>query len=308
MRSILTINNVSKQFNQQLILDHISLTVKPNTILGFIGKNGAGKTTTMKLILGLLKPDSGTLSVCGQPVIYGHTKTNQYIGYLPDVPEFYGYMTPFEYLKLCGELTHVDPSSLKKRILYLLELVELNKNKKIHSFSRGMKQRLGIAQALIHQPKLLICDEPTSALDPPGRAQILNILSSIKQETTIIFSTHILSDVEAICDEIAILDQHKIIYQGPLEDILKHHQQSGLSITFSNIQELTIFQTALHRFDLSIHTQTKNNELIIDYLDPTYEKTYHGIIFNLLQQLNIIPLTFHQHQSSLEDIFMEVTL
>jgi ABC-type multidrug transport system, ATPase component len=142
----------------------------------------------MKIILGLLKADSGSVTVCGEKVTYGETKTNRNIGFVPDVPEFYGYMNPMEYLKLCGEITGLPKNKIKSRSEELLELVGLKDEKrKIGQFSRGMKQRLGIAQALLNEPKLLICDEPTSALDPIGRKEILDILLAAKGKTTIVF-------------------------------------------------------------------------------------------------------------------------
>ena len=147
----LIIENLSKSFGSNRIIDSISFSVPQGSIFGFLGENGAGKTTTMKMILGLLKKDDGIIKVCGEEVYYGETKTNRFIGYLPDVPAFYGYMKPIEYLKLCGEITGMDGKILKRRIEELLNLVGLeNNNKQIVGFSRGMKQRLGIAQALLN--------------------------------------------------------------------------------------------------------------------------------------------------------------
>ena len=156
--SVLTIQGLSKSFGTQQIIDNLNMSVPEGSVFGFIGKNGAGKTTTMKMVLGLLQPDSGKICVCDEPVRFGQTKTNQYIGYLPDVPEFYNYMTPMQYLKLCGEVIGLSKSDILKRSQELLSLVGLNSiTKQIGGFSRGMKQRLGIAQALLTQPKLLIC-------------------------------------------------------------------------------------------------------------------------------------------------------
>ena len=172
--NVLTIQNLSKSFGKQKIIDGLSMSVPEGSVFGFIGKNGAGKTTTMKMVLGLLQPDSGNIFVCNEPVRFGQTKTNQYIGYLPDVPEFYNYMTPINYLTLCGEVIGLSKTEITQRGQELLTLVGLDGvTKQIGGFSRGMKQRLGIAQALLTKPRLLICDEPTSALDPAGRKEIL---------------------------------------------------------------------------------------------------------------------------------------
>ena len=202
--NVLRVQNLSKSFGNQKIIDNLNLSVPEGSVFGFIGQNGAGKTTTMKMVLGLLQPDNGEIYVCNEPVSFGQTKTNQFIGYLPDVPEFYNYMTSMQYLRLCGEVIGVSKAEIEQRGDELLTLVGLNgASKKIGGFSRGMKQRLGIAQALLTQPKLLICDEPTSALDPVGRKEILDILHKISKTTTVLFSTHILSDVGRICDHVA---------------------------------------------------------------------------------------------------------
>lgn len=236
--SSLTLSHVSKAFGGRTVVEDISLSVPAHSIYGFIGQNGAGKTTTMKMILGLLPADSGEIRVSGERVRFGQNTTNRYIGYLPDVPQFYGFMTAWEYLELCGELTGLDRACQRQRIMECLELVGLSKSPaRIHGFSRGMKQRLGIAQALLHAPRLLICDEPTSALDPAGRKELLDILQQVKEQTTVLFSTHILSDVERICDRIALLHQHKIVLDGTMEEIRKHMPARGIRAVFHEAAE-----------------------------------------------------------------------
>lgn len=183
--SILRLEHVYKSFGKLDVIKDLSFSVSEHAVFGFIGPNGAGKTTTMKMILGFLKPDAGEIYVCNEKVIYGNTKTNRYIGYLPDVPEFYGYMRPWEYLQLCGEISGLSSAKIKDKTDELLHIVGLDGvNRKIRGFSRGMKQRLGIAQALLNDPILLICDEPTSALDPIGgkRSLMFCLLSAIRQQ------------------------------------------------------------------------------------------------------------------------------
>ena len=217
---VLTIQDLKKSFGSKEVLCGLDLSVPEHSVFGFIGKNGSGKTTTMKAILGLLKPDSGAIYVMGEKVHFGQTATNRYIGYLPDVPEFYSYMTPLEYLTLCGEICGMDKTDIAARSKELLDLVGLGQERhRIKGFSRGMKQRLGIAQALLNRPKLLICDEPTSALDPVGRKEILDILLAARKQTTVLFSTHILSDVERICTEAAFLNDGKIVMQGTIAEL-----------------------------------------------------------------------------------------
>ncbi len=228
---VLTIQNLKKSFGSKEVLCGLTLSVPKHSIFGFIGRNGAGKTTTMKAILGLLRADGGEIHVMGEKVHFGQTATNRYIGYLPDVPEFYSYMTPLEYLTLCGELSGMKRSDAISRGSELLELVGLGSERhRIKGFSRGMKQRLGIAQALLNRPKLLICDEPTSALDPAGRKEILDILLSVKDQTTVLFSTHILSDVERICTEAAFLHDGKIAMQGTIAQLRSKRASDGFMV------------------------------------------------------------------------------
>lgn len=211
---ILKIDQLNKNFGPKQVLRNISLSIDEHEIVAFVGANGAGKTTLMKCLLGFL-PFEGTITIAGEPVQFGETKTNTQIGYLPDVPQFYSFYNAKQYLTLCQK---VSKNVSNERIDEMLRLVGLdNRKEKIGQYSRGMKQRLGIAQALLHKPKLLICDEPTSALDPEGRAQILAILQEAKQETAILFSTHILAEAEQISDRLLILHDQEIRYDGPIE-------------------------------------------------------------------------------------------
>ncbi|EPC80990.1 putative ABC transporter ATP-binding protein YxlF [Lacticaseibacillus paracasei subsp. paracasei Lpp37] len=222
--NILTLQHVSKHFGSKQVLQDLNLTVPAGSIYGFVGENGAGKTTTMKLILGLDQASAGAIEVAGQPVHFGETETNRQTGYLPDVPAFYGYMTAPEYLKLCGQLTGLRGAELQSRVAAMLIQVGLADAKhRISGFSRGMRQRLGIAQALLNTPKLLICDEPTSALDPQGRTDFLQLLASLRGQTTILFSTHILSDVERICDHVGILHHGRLQVSAPLDDLKQQY-------------------------------------------------------------------------------------
>ena len=236
---MLRITGLKKRFGDKEVLRGLELSVPEHSIFGLIGRNGAGKTTTMKTVLGLLKADAGEIAVAGEKVSYGQTGTNRYIGYLPDVPEFYPCMNAREYLAFCGEITGMSRSDIRARGDELLKLVGLEGEKhRIRGFSRGMKQRLGIAQALLNRPKLLICDEPTSALDPVGRRELLEILKAARGETTVIFSTHILADVERICTDVAFLENGKAELQGPLEDIRARYRRDEYLLEVENEADL----------------------------------------------------------------------
>ena len=295
---VLTIQNLKKNFGSKEVLGGLDLSVPEHSIFGFIGKNGAGKTTTMKAILGLLKADSGEIHVMGEKVRVGQTSTNRYIGYLPDVPEFYSYMTPHEYLTLCGEVCGMSKADIATRSKELLELVGLEQERhRIKGFSRGMKQRLGIAQALLNRPKLLICDEPTSALDPAGRKEILDILLAAKEQTTVFFSTHILSDVERICTEAAFLNSGKIAMQGTISELRNKRSSNGFMIEMEK-KEVTDTLTEAFR-ELQ---RTEENVLVYQG-----DEDHFFDIMKYISENKIPILKIERIEPTLESLFLEVT-
>ena len=294
---MLSISGLYKRFGDKIVLNGLDLAVPEHSIFGFIGKNGAGKTTTMKAVLGLLKADSGDIVVNGEKVVCGQTATNRYIGYLPDVPEFYPFMTAPEYLRFCGEISGMDRADCEKRCKELLVLVGLDKeNHRIKGFSRGMKQRLGIAQALLNRPKLLICDEPTSALDPVGRKEILDILLAVREQTTVLFSTHILSDVERICTDLAFLNEGVADVQGKLADIKRKYRREAYLLETETNGDLSILQQIFPGLQ-----KAGNNQLIL--------REEKGSVFDVLQAVaeRKIPLVkLERIEPTLESLFMEV--
>ncbi|WP_143461968.1 ABC transporter ATP-binding protein [Levilactobacillus enshiensis] len=299
--AILELQRVTKQFGDQRVLKGLDLTVPTGSIFGFVGENGAGKTTTMKLILGLDTLDSGQITVAGQPVRYGQTVTNQVVGYLPDVPAYYGYMTPTEYLTLCGRLTGMHQPDLAQRITQMLKTVDLPQNRhRIHGFSRGMKQRLGIAQALLNRPQLLICDEPTSALDPNGRSEFLDLLASLRGEMTILFSTHILTDVERISDQVGILHDGVLQVQGDLAALKRQYAQSQVQLKFASptIAKQAVAAIARPAVQTGVHVTVPFQD---DY-GTMVEATLRALL-----AANVVPLAVDRQETSLEDIFREVT-
>jgi ABC-2 type transport system ATP-binding protein len=301
---VLKIEDLSRNFGQLKVIDNLNITVKENSVFGFIGKNGAGKTTTMKMILGFLKPDSGKIFVCGEQVKYGNTKTNRNIGYLPDVPEFYDYMTPKEYLTLCGEISGLSHAQIQNKLNELLPIVGLDGvNRHIKGFSRGMKQRLGIAQALFNEPKLLICDEPTSALDPVGRKEVLDILQSVKEKTTIIFSTHILSDVERICDDVGILNNGSIAFEGKLSEMKGTYRHDCLRVELQDASRIPFFSDKLQQ--LPQVKQVSRQEDVLQITVSNAETAGRSIV-KILADENLPLAKFEVMEPDLEQVFMEV--
>ena len=295
---MLRITDLHKRFGDKEVLRGLNLTVPEHSIYGFIGKNGAGKTTTMKTVLGLLKADLGEIIVNGEKVVYGQTSTNQYIGYLSDVPEFYPFMTAPEYLRFCGEITGMKKAECDTRLKELLELVGLGDEKhRIKGFSRGMKQRLGIAQALLNRPKLLICDEPTSALDPVGRKEILDILLTVREQTTVLFSTHILSDVERICTDVAFLNNGVVETQGMLSDIkIRYRSEEYLVETENDADALKLIQDFPSMKQIDRYQLTFCESVLCAFDVLRYVSEQH-----------IALLKFERVEPTLESLFMEVT-
>ena len=301
--NVLTIQNVSKRFGKRKSSDGLSMTVPEGSVFGFIGKNGAGKTTTMKMVLGLMKPDSGSISVCDEPVCFGQTNTNRYIGYLPDVPEFYNYMSASQYLRFCGEVAGISKVETEQRGRELLSLVGLSGvTKTIGAFSRGMKQRLGIAQALLAHPRLLICDEPTSALDPVGRKEILDILRRISDTTTVLFSTHILPDVERICDRVAILNDGKIRFSGSLEEIRTLHGHDSLLLEFTTERDMQAFRDHETVGPLLRDSEANHRKMIVK--SRNMEKLQQSV-FCILAETGICPVKLEILEPSVESLFLE---
>jgi ABC-2 type transport system ATP-binding protein len=301
---ILKLDHAAKSFGSLAVIKDLSFTVGEHSVFGLIGKNGAGKTTAMRMVLGLLKPSGGDIYVHGEKVVYGNSKTNRFIGYLPDVPEFYGFMKPKEYLKLCGEISGLNPAKIKTRSEELLELVGLHGiNRKIGGFSRGMKQRLGIAQALLGEPALLICDEPTSALDPVGRKEILDILSVASKQTSIVFSTHILSDVERICDEIGILDGGKLVLTGKLADVKNTYRSDTVLIEPAQKDRLPLLAGQLKAVSSVKSAEVKDNAVVVRLTGTAMDSQN---ILAFLAHENIPILKFEVLEPSLEDVFLEV--
>lgn len=304
MMQILELKNVSKQFGNLEVIKDLSFSVAKHSVFGFVGKNGAGKTTTMRMILGFLQTGTGEIHVCGEKVSYGNAKTNRHIGYLPDVPEFYGYMNPKEYLHLCGEISGLPKDQIIKRSREFLSMVGLDGvNRRIRGFSRGMKQRLGIAQALLNEPELLICDEPTSALDPIGRKEILDILSIAKERTTIVFSTHILSDVERICDSIGILNEGKLVLQGTVSEIRNERRKDTVQIELSDTEAAKHLEPMLQGLPFVLEAVLKDNCIDIKL---SKAEIYGREIMELLIRENIPVLRYEILEPSLEDVFLEV--
>lgn len=282
------------------VLSDISLSVGRGEIFGFLGHNGAGKTTTMKVLLGLLRATSGHVELLGSSV--EHVATRVRIGYLPESPYFYDYLTADEFLCFYGKLAGLDRETVQKRIPQLLEQVSLTeaRHRQLRKFSKGMLQRIGLAQALIHDPELVILDEPMSGLDPIGRKEVRDLILSLRdQGKTVFFSTHIISDVEMICDRVGIVSKGRIRSVGRIEDLVNGHVAQTVEVVCDgvigeNLPDVKSLATRiLQRGDrcLMMLPGQEHLERVLAVL-----RTAGGRL------VSVIP-----HKESLEDIFLEQT-
>ncbi len=297
-------NSLTKRYGTHIAVDNLNLCVAKGSICGFLGKNGAGKTTTIKMLAGLAKPTSGTIMLSGEDRKYG-SNNNYNIGYLPDVPNFYGYMTAREYLNFCGKLYAIESKKLKVCVDDLLKQVGLfNSNKNISTFSRGMKQRLGIAQALINEPDVVFLDEPISALDPIGRNEVMTLIRSLRGEITVFFSTHILTDVENTCDHVLILEKGKVLADNTIVSLKQKYADNTAILKLYTPDDGNSFSTLVQQQnDLTIESKSPT-----EFILSTDNLNFLGKrISSLLTEADISMECFQAYTPSLDDIFIKLT-
>jgi ABC-2 type transport system ATP-binding protein len=295
------IEGLTKEFGELIAVNHLNLSVKKGSVFGFLGPNGAGKTTTLRLLMGLAKPTFGTAKILGRDIHKNMFDIRMRIGYLPDVPSFYHWMTAREYLMFVGELFSVPGRELDKRIKSLLKFADLSGVKtRIGGYSRGMKQRLGLAQAMVNKPEVLFLDEPTSALDPIGRKEVLDIIESLTEETTVFFSTHILNDVERVCDTIAILNKGRLMTESNLEELKSKYSQPIFLMEFDS--EPAALERRLQNFSWVVGIERERNKLKIKVSDVRVGQIE---LPRLLSQTGVLLRNFEIVEPTLEEIFVE---
>ncbi len=237
--SAIQAQGLRKAFGPFVALDGLSLTVEPGAVFGFLGPNGAGKTTTIRILAGLARADAGQVSVAGVDLRADGHLLSRRVGYLPEEPAFYPWMSAVEFLDYVGRLYGQTPAERKTRTAELLELTGLTEARKrrVGGYSRGMRQRLGLAQALYHRPEVLLLDEPVSALDPAGRKDVLGLIeglrgtdSALSGNCTVFMSTHILADVERICDSVAVIDHGRLLAEGRRDELIERYAAPALRV------------------------------------------------------------------------------
>lgn len=294
------VQNLTKKFDRTAVVKDISFSLEKGNCVALLGANGAGKTTTLRMLSGLLKPNGGSITFEGAEP---GADIRSYIGYLPQYPVFHSWMTGKEFLVYVGQLAHLSKQEATERAKYYLERVGIANvgNQKVGKYSGGMKQRLGIAQAMIHKPKMIMLDEPVSSLDPIGRREVLTLMEELKEDTTVLFSTHILSDAEEISDALLVMHHGEILEQGSLAALRDKYQSAKIELAFKTFEEEQL--DALKSLP-GIGEVTANRDGIICLVDDT-EQARQAILTKVTQEN--WPLTdFSVSKTTLEDMFMEV--
>lgn len=295
------VTNLSKYYGEQAAVNDITFSIKKGEIVGFLGPNGAGKSTTMKMITGFIPASEGTIKVCGKEVSVDAIETRKHIGYLPENNPLYLDMYVKEYLEFVGKIYKLK--NVRERVKEMIQLVglEVEQNKKIGTLSKGYRQRVGLAQAIIHNPDVLILDEPTSGLDPNQLVEIRDLIRRIGKEKTVMLSTHILQEVEAICDRVIIIRQGKLVADN----------------LASNLQVATDTQVVYAEFDGAISKQVLSKIPGVSKLEQVNPSTYliesesiddlRKTVAQFAQQNNLLVLTLRTEEKSLEEVFKTLT-
>ena len=300
------IQDLHKHYGSVHALDGLTLAVQAGTIFGFLGPNGAGKSTTIRLLAGLSRPTGGQAWVVGEAITQSRHVAAR-IGYLPEEPTFYGWMTPIEFLDYTASLFGMRTAERKQRVAELLELVGLKEagKRRIAGFSRGMRQRLGLAQALINRPDVLFLDEPVSALDPAGRKEVLELIGKLSGQCTVFMSTHILADVERICDTIGIINHGKLMVEAPQAELLARYAMPAFELECQPGDEarLAVLVQSLITVDWVSSAMVQDNMARVLVKDVSAAR--QGLL-PLVAQAHIPLRRYEQVVPSLEDIFLRV--
>ncbi|WP_084123460.1 gliding motility-associated ABC transporter ATP-binding subunit GldA [Aquiflexum balticum] len=298
----LQINSLTKTYGQQKALDMVSFVAGKGEVLGFLGPNGAGKSTTMKIATGFILPDSGDVLVNGISVQENPKAVSKMIGYLPEHNPLYLDMYIREFLGFIGGLYGMKGNVLKSRIEELISLcgLELEANKKIQQLSKGYRQRVGLAKALIHDPEVIILDEPTTGLDPNQLVEIRKLIKNISVNKTLILSTHIMQEVEAICDKVVIINRGKIVASDLLQNL---KSDGGKKILLVETEELLDLEWFAHLGEISF-IQNKKNAISLTVKDAVSARKE---LLQIIQQRSLTLVSIQQQEKNLESIFHQIT-
>ena len=297
-----TVQNLTKIYGAQRAVDHVSFKAKAGEVLGFLGPNGAGKTTTMKMVTSFIPPDEGTVAVCGFDVSKQPMEVRRRIGYLPEHNPLYKDMYVREYLGFIARLHQLKNS--RRRVEELIDMtgLALEQHKLIGALSKGYRQRVGLAQAMLHDPEVLILDEPTSGLDPNQLADIRRLIKQLGQEKTVIFSTHIMQEVKAICDRVLIINRGKIVADDSIEGLQRRiAAESAVTVEFEKMPPKKALAGLPHLREL--RELGKNRFQLIS--GP--EADLRAAIFDFAVEHHIKLLELHKEVYEIDEVFQKLT-
>ncbi len=301
--------DLSKHYKDVVALQSLSLKVEPNTIFGFLGPNGAGKTTTIKLLLGLARPTSGSAKVFGKDIFADSVGIRRQIGYLAQNPRYYDYMSARETLRLRARFFFSGPKpAIEERITSTLDMVGLadKADRPIKGFSGGELQRLGIAQAQVNYPDLLILDEPAANLDPQGRRDVLAVMDRLRKYTTIFYSTHILNDVQQVSDAVAILNNGRLIAQAPLEELLAGGDGTVFTLTIQGDASNEEAKIAEQSWVSGIRTARVNGQTTWQVTVSNEENANDRLLRMVLSNESLRVLEYGRKKYELEEVFLDL--
>jgi ABC-2 type transport system ATP-binding protein len=299
---------LSRTYGSVEAIKDLDLSIESGSVFGFLGRNGAGKTTTIRLLTGLAQPTRGRAWVNGLETTNRDLAAQHSFGYMPEVPAFYPWMTPNEYLNYVGQLFGIEPDVLKTRSAELLEMCGLEKaaKRRIGGFSKGMRQRLGLAQSLIHRPSVLFLDEPTSALDPAGRRDVLDLIGHLKGDTTIFLSSHILADVERVCDVLGVVQEGELLLVEERESLISRHASDVILLEFerSNLDDLAPF---IARLESRSWVQTVGQEDLVLRVTVSDRMIGKTALLKLVAESGLILSRYEWVRPSLEEVFLSIS-
>ncbi|OPZ94461.1 MAG: putative ABC transporter ATP-binding protein YxlF [Firmicutes bacterium ADurb.Bin419] len=302
---MIKIENLVKSYGGHKVLMGVNAEVKEGEVYGFIGHNGAGKSTTMNILAGLIGFEKGKCIINGRDIQSRNNRTSNDIGYLPEDPKFYPYMNGFEYLSFIGVMKGYSKKQIGDKTEELLDMVKLTKAAKraIGAYSRGMRQRLGIAVAMYNDPKLLLLDEPSSALDPEGRMDVVDIISKLRsQGKTIFLSTHILNDIERVCDRVGILNNGQIVLEENINQLMKRYIQPVYDIEFDGaVNEEHIKMLKKADYIEKLNFDGRKGDIWLKDFEQNSTK-----LLKLISDMNIPVISINLRKNSLEEIFLKV--
>ncbi len=298
-----SVNSVSKLYGSQKALDSVSFSINPSEVVGFLGPNGAGKSTMMKIITGYLKPTEGSVSVCGYDVAEQASEVQKLIGYLPEHNPLYPDMYVREYLEMVAGIYRINNGASRIREVIGRTGLTPESHKKIGSLSKGYRQRVGLAQALLPDPQVLILDEPTTGLDPNQIIEVRELIKSVGEEKTVMLSTHIMQEVEAICQRIIIINKGVIAANGNSSDIMfSMRNQSVVEVQFMQPLDYEILKQLPGVTNVEIAGKSHF------YVTSTGDTDIRADIFRLAIDKNLTLLTLHRKENQLEDVFHKLTM